>query len=290
MPAENIILGNGAAEIIFILARLLNLKEALIPAPTFSEYEIATAGCGSRVRYFDLDRKQGFRPDADKLAHSLPGADIVFVCNPNNPTGCLMEAGDVMKIVRAGQKTNTLVVVDEAFLDFLPDKDRYSVVHEVVQNPNLFVLYSLTKFFAVPGLRLGAAIGSREIIERLDRAKDPWNVNTLAQAAGTASLMDKEYIRRTVDFISGEKEFLYQALSRVDGLRPYPPAANYILVDISGTGYTSGELRDILGRQGILIRDCSSYRNLGENYIRVAVRNREDNIKLIKAMQAGIGD
>lgn len=285
IPVDNIIIGNGAVELIFLLAGLIKPAEVLIPAPTFGEYEIAARSAGANVKYFDLKRDNNFKIDSKTLGESLPGVDLLFLCNPNNPTGQLMTRQEVLAVLDEARKTSTMVVVDEAFLDFLPERDKYSVAGFIREYENLFVLYSLTKFFAIPGLRLGAAFGRKQLITRLNQGKDPWNVNTLAQFAGVASFQDREYMKNTIEFVHREKDYLYHELKKIKGLIPYQPAANYIFIDISPTGLDSTTLVDKLGSKGILVRDCSSYRNLKGDFIRVAVKDRKDNLKLIEALR-----
>lgn len=285
VPAANLLPGNGTAELIFLLLRQLRPRRGLVPAPTFSEYARALASAGAFVEYLYLDREKGFRPEPEKIAAALAEGDILFLCNPNNPTGTLLAREEVVFILDEAERRGAFVVVDEAFMDFLDRRPCFSVVPEILSRTNLFVLYSLTKFFALPGLRLGIGIGPVSLIEALHRHKDPWNVNALAQIAGVYSLRDTDYIRRTRELLAKEKQFLYRELSRLPGFKPWPPTANYIFIDISASGFTSPQLRDLLGQRGILIRDCSNYAGLNEYYIRVAVKDRAANEKLLHELK-----
>ncbi len=285
LPKENLVMGNGAVELVFILMHLIKPKQVLIPVPTFSEYKIAVTAAGGTVKSLPLDREENFVFDLEKIITQLNDVDAVFICNPNNPTGTLIKRQDLEVLLAHANKTGKWVIVDEAFMDFIRCRDQYSVKDLVNCYERLFVSYSLTKFHALPGLRLGAGIANSSLITKLEQSKDPWNVNALAQAAGTASLRDTQYIRDTIDTVEKEKEYLYKALTEIPGLKTYQPAVNYIFIDISATGLTSTELSEQTGRRGILIRDCSSYETLGPVFIRVAVKSRPDNVKLLDVMQ-----
>ncbi len=284
LPQEMIVAGNGAIEIIYLLVKLLKPRRALIPAPTFNEYEIAVRINGGEVKDLLLQEGKGFALDKEDVFRHWEDSDLIFVCNPNNPTGCLVPREELREIIREAGKLGKIVVVDEAFMDFVPDRFRYSVADLVPDHDNLFVVYSLTKFFAVPGLRLGVGLGNPGIVGRLNRIRDPWNVNCFAQLAGAASLADETYIKATVEYVSREKDYLFGKIRAIEGFRPYKPNVNYIFIDVEGAGYSSPEMCRILGQRGILVRDCSSYKNLRPAYIRVAVRKREENEKLIEAL------
>jgi threonine-phosphate decarboxylase len=281
---NQIVMGNGAVELIYLLVKYLKPQNILIPAPTFSEYEIAAKINDCQVHYLPLDHQE-FALPVQEIINKLPKIDLVFICNPNNPTGRLTLAQEILEIVKAAEKTNTYVVVDEAFMDFVAEDEKFSVLPYINQFKNLFVLYSLTKFYGIPGLRLGAGIGPEEIVKGLNQIRDPWNVNCFAQLAGEVSLRDREYIKSTKEYVQAEKDFLYDELCRIKGLKPYKPSVNYIFINIKATGLTSSALKKCMGAKGILVRDCSSYVNLGEDYIRVAVKRREDNERLIKGLQ-----
>ncbi|ADG82172.1 threonine-phosphate decarboxylase CobD [Thermincola potens] len=284
LPLENIIMGNGAVELIFILMHVLKPQAVLIPAPTFGEYEAAAISAGCQIKSLPLNREENFLLNVDQVVNTLKNVDAVFICNPNNPTGQLTGRAELEYIIREARKKNVWVIVDEAFIDFLAEKTLYSVMDLVKRYENLFILYSLTKFHALPGLRLGAGLGNRSLVSKMMSHKDPWNVNVLAQIAGVASLKDEKYMQDTVNMVQKEKLYLYEQLKKIAGLHPYPPSANYVFVDVSKTGRTSTEITEMMGKKGILVRDCSSYKNLGCGYIRVAVRKRDDNNMLLQAL------
>lgn len=284
LPEDMIAVGNGAVELIYLLMKQLQPRRVLIPAPTFNEYEIAVRINQGQVKDLPLNEGEGFAVTREAVLEHWEGTDLIFICNPNNPTGALTGREVLHEIIREARKSGKFVVVDEAFMDFVPDRAAYSVVDLVPQYDNLFVLYSLTKFFAIPGLRLGLGFGNPEIINKINQIRDPWNVNCFAQVAGLASLKDEPYIQATVEYVTRQKDYLYGKIKDIGGLRPFPPSVNYILIDVRETGLNSAEITGLLGRQGILVRDCSSYKNLPPVYIRVAVKTQEENDRLVEAL------
>lgn len=284
LPEEMIVAGNGAVEIIYLLMKHLKPIKALIPAPTFNEYEIAVRTSDGEVKDLLLDKKKGFAIDKEQIYCIMEDVDVLFICNPNNPTGNLTSREDIREITEAAGQLGKMVIVDEAFMDFVTDPGQYSVIDLIPRFDNLFVLYSMTKFHAIPGLRLGIGLGNPQLIEKINQIRDPWNVNCLAQIAGIASLQDEQYFKATVAYVAEEKEYLFNKIKAIEGLSPFPPSVNYIFIDVTETGYSASEIANILGSEGILIRDCSSYKNLGSTFIRVAVRKREENDRLVEAL------
>lgn len=286
---ENLLFGNGATELIYLLVDVFKFKKVLVTAPTFSEYGLAVLSRGGEVTEILLSEKEQFSLPVETVIEQLPAADVLFLCNPNNPTGVLSAKEDIIRIVDAAREHGCMVVVDEAFMDFVINREDYSVIHEAEQRANLIVLYSLTKFFGIPGLRLGSMMACKTIINRLKAAKDPWSVNSLAQIAGVVSLQDNEYIEETKQLVTEERGFLSEALKKIPGIKVYPGAANYLLLNISRTGYPSHDFVEQLGRRGILVRDCTSFTGMGSKYLRVAVKKREDNEKLVGALGDFLG-
>jgi len=282
---ENVILGNGSTEIIHLFAEVFIERgdSALIPVPTFGEYEKAVRKMGGKPRYIRLSRN--FHIDLESFLNEMEGAKIIFLCNPNNPTSTLILHDSLLKIVEKAYEEEALVFLDESFIEFVDEKKRFSMVREVEKYPNLFVLRSFTKVFGLAGLRVGYGVAHSEVASLLLRAKVPWNVNCLAQAAAIAVLNDDEYLRRTWRLIKDEKAFLLRELRRIRGFKVFPAQANFILINIRDSGFTAAELKERLLKYGILIRDCSSFRGLDEYYIRVAVRTRWENEKFIKSLR-----
>lgn len=283
---DNILMGNGAAELIYLFVRVTGYKKALIPVPTFSEYGLSVLSQGGEVFKIYMDEKDGFRLPIDKIIKYLSSGKLLFLCNPNNPTGRVVSKRTIQLILEEALSLGVMVLVDEAFMDFMPQREFFSVISLAGKYPNLAVLYSMTKFFGIPGLRLGAIVANRELVGRMNASKDPWNVNILAQVAGIASLRDKVYMEKTRRLIKKEKKFLFKELTGIPGLRPLPGAANFILVNVAQTGLTSEELTDLIGKRGILVRDCYGFSGLEGRYIRLAVRTRPENEKLLLALKS----
>lgn len=275
---ESIICGNGSTELIYLVARALRPERVLIPAPTFSEYERACEiSCKLRVESYQLKQENDFDIDPDKFIQKMKGCDVAFLCNPNNPTGRALKKADVIKIADASRKLKCYLIVDEAFIDFCPDE---SVMTEVQHNPYLIVLRSLTKFYALSGLRVGYGVFPLNITETIKKHKEPWTVNTLAQRAGIAAFKDVAYKKKTFRVIKQEKDFLEKEFKRLE-ISYIPSEANYYLLRINH----AKEIISALRNKGILVRDCSNFKGFDGKYIRIAVKSREDNVILLKYLE-----
>lgn len=270
---ENIIVANGSCELIYLLSRFLTKQQVLIPSPTFTEYERAFK---NRVRLIDLKEEDNFTLSLDKVIDNLKDAQLLFLCNPNNPSGGLWQKEEILRL-----SEQVMVIVDEAFMDFIEDKE--SVAREAATTNNLFVIRSLTKFFAIPGLRLGYGIGSQKMIESLKALQPPWNVNFMAQLVVPHLVKNKDFIHKTITLINEERSFLFNRLKQIGYLQPYFSCANFILIKLKGVNSTT--LTDTLGKRGILIRDCKDFTFLNDNFIRVAIRTKMENSKLIKELK-----
>lgn len=287
VPADMITVGNGAVELFYILCHVVKPRTALVTEPTFSEYGRAARASGAKVFYHSLSAEQGFAVQVSTLVSQINSIrpDIVFLCNPNNPTGSLMKTEEIAAIATAAAIVKSLIIVDESFLDFL-------ILANWTSQPllkrlsNVIIVHSLTKFYAIPGLRLGFALANERITKLLHDSKDPWNVNSIAQKAGVAALADVEYSEYSRIYMAQENNIFYHELLLIPGIRPYPPAANYILVDISQTKLTASRLSQEMIKRRILIRDCSNYQGLGPAYIRLAVKCRDQNQQVIQALQS----
>jgi len=214
-------------------------------------------------------------------ASSTPG--VLYICNPNNPTGILTEKEDLLRILAQTEREKVWFILDEAFIDFIPEE---SLIDEVRAASRLVILRSLTKFFALPGLRAGYLVSNPEVIQYFSRDKEPWRVNALAQMAAVESLQDKIYVARTKEWIRLERKSLTQGLRGIPGFIPYPSTANYLFVQLHPTlNLTAAELRERLILHGILIRDCNSFHHLGPYFFRIAVRSKRENQALLKALR-----
>ncbi|MFH1394552.1 MAG: threonine-phosphate decarboxylase CobD [Candidatus Omnitrophota bacterium] len=275
---NNILVGNGSVELIYLLANVYKPRTAVIPVPTFSEYERALRLVKTDITFLRLKEKHQF---CLEVPGNSANPDIFFVCNPNNPTGNLLIKNRKHAVIRH-QKC---LVVDEAFMDFLPEQNKHTLVTEAVGNKRIVVLRSFTKFFAIPGLRLGYLVAHHDVIEKLKQYQLPWNVNFLAQIAGELVLEDTEYALKTYDIIEKEKRFLLKQLSRFGTLQCFPSDANFILIKMTAKRHSSQDFKARLAKKGILVRDCKNFRTFKSQYIRIAVRSRKENLKLINAFK-----
>ncbi|KAF1084485.1 Threonine-phosphate decarboxylase [Sporotomaculum syntrophicum] len=282
---EKMVLGNGAAELIFLLPRVMGYRQAVVTTPTFMEYGTAMANAGGMVYEVPLLEEEGFGLPVPRVNKALCSADVVFICNPNNPTGGAVKKPIIQSIIENARTYGTTVVVDESFIDFVYRQELYSVLPLLNDYPNLIVLYSLTKFFGIPGLRLGVLMAGESIIERIEAAKAPWDVNCLAQIAGAAALVDEEFMAQTRQLVWQERDFLRREVSLIPGLNAFNGKANFLLIKIERSEISSAQLAARAAKQGVLVRDCASFSGLGNKYIRVAVRTRSENLVLLKVLR-----
>ena len=254
---EYLICGNGAADLIFSLSRALNPKKALLPAPTFAEYEQALVSVGCEISRYYLKEENDFciqEDYPDVLKKEKP--DIIFLCNPNNPTGITIPQDLLEKILETCSIQGIFMVVDECFLDFVKDPDKHTLKEKLEKYPGLFILKAFTKRYAIPGVRLGYGFCSdREVLDRMEAVTQPWNVSTMAQQAGMAALKESEYVEAGRQIIF-RGICIDEGRMRQVGLTVYPSEANYIFF------YGPEDLFERCVAKGILIRDCSNYPGL----------------------------
>lgn len=281
---EQIVCGNGAADLIFRIAAALKPKKALSLAPTFAEYEQALMATGCDCRFYPLKEENGFVLTEDFLHELTTEIDIVFLCNPNNPTGRTIEPELLLRIAERCKRVSIRLVVDECFNDFLDEPENHTMKPHLTAYPNMVLLKAFTKIFAMPGLRCGYALSADlRFLDALYAAGQPWSVSVPAQRAGIAALADKAYLGTTNDLIRKERAWLTRNLEQL-GARVYPPEANYILFRMEHAEPVRKQLAD----KGILVRGCGNYRGLDDRYLRIAVRGRKDNEQLINALKDSI--
>lgn len=287
LSANNFLIGNGSIELIHLIPRALGAKAVLIPAPTFSEYEFAAKSNNAACLFLKSIEKDNFKIDVSKLITLVPKADLVFLCNPDNPTGSALGRQEILSLLKACKKCGVTLVIDEAFMDFVTPENRIAMGRESAKSKKLLVIKSLTKFFVLPGIRIGYAIGHRDTIDKLSRFTYPWNVNTLAQIIAEEAVNDKQYIARTEGIIRSEMAYLFENLNKIRGLRAYPSNANFFLCKLENSGVKNAEelSRKLIGK-GVLVRNCDNFRGLDDRFFRVAVKGRGDNIKLISALSS----
>jgi threonine-phosphate decarboxylase len=281
-PVE-VLVGNGSTQLIYLLCAALHPRTALIVGPAFSEYANALALAGANIRSISLTVDSGFQFSTEKLLAAWEkDCDILFLATPNSVTGQLIPKAEIENIARLALIRKSFVVIDEAFIDFAEDQ---SVKMLVRHNPFLIVLRSLTKYYALPGVRLGYVIGEAGTVAKLADYQEPWSVNGPAMSVALACLADGGFEAKTQGWLERERQFLFNRISTLEGLQPFPSRVNFFLVKITKPGIDATELRSFLLRRKILIRACSSFTELGGDYFRVAVRRRKDNLRLLAALR-----
>jgi len=280
VAVDEVIAGNGSAEILSVLPRVLGKPRAVVPAPAYGDYARSAALGGMCVETLALREDEGFRLDFEALERTLHGDEAVFIGRPNNPTGLVCEAGALRDI--AARHPETIFVVDEAFGDFVEGFE--SLTRE--RPANVVVLLSLTKAFAIPGLRLGCAVADAALAGRVRELLPPWSVNTLAQAVGVAALQDVDYLSRSRACVREQREVLAKELGALPGLHVYPGEADFLLVR---TAADAPKLAARLLREGIAIRLCNNFEGLDARFFRVAVRTAEENARLCEALRCALG-
>ncbi|MEM7578524.1 MAG: threonine-phosphate decarboxylase CobD [Cyanobacteria bacterium P01_A01_bin.80] len=279
LPSEWIMPGNGSAELLTWAGRELSQVAAtVLPTPTFGDYYRALGAFNAKVLEFpmslinfDLSLNFDFCFTTKDKA--------LLLNNPHNPTGKLLTRDAVLPYL----KEFALVVVDEAFMDFVSPQEEQSLIDLVQKYPNLVILRSLTKFYSIPGLRLGYAIANPQRLQKWESWRDPWTVNSLAAAAAVAAVEDKLFQQQSRKWLPKARNELFKALADIPGLQPLKGAANFLLVESKHS--TSDLQQKLLQHHQIFIRDCLSFPELGDSYFRVAVRLEEDNQRLVEALR-----
>jgi len=283
---HNIAVGNGSIELIYLIPKAFKIKKVLIITPTFSEYEFAAKLNGSKIVFLKTEEGDDFKLGLHKLKKLIPKVDLVFIGNPNNPIGAYILLEEMLSVIELCQQCGTFLAVDEVFMDFVETSDRDILASLVPRNKILIVLRSLTKFFALPGLRIGYAISHRDLVKRISELQYPWNINSLAQAVGEEVLEDRGYMNKSREYVVKEKEYLFGRLKNIKGLKTYPPSSNFILCKLEDCAIKSAQvLNEMLLEKGLVVRNCSNFRGLNERFFRVAVRKRAENLKLIMALK-----
>lgn len=274
---DNIAIGNGSIELIYLLPRVLPIKKVVIPIPSFSEYEFAARSCGFKPVFV--------KQSIETLKKRVSNNSLIFLCNPNNPTGKLFKPGQIKDLLAVCKRKSGYLVIDEAFIDFTPGAN--SFIKSASRVNNLIVLRSLTKIYALAGLRIGYLAANKNIVKKLTACQYPWNVNSLALAAAKEALSNKTYLKKTGALIKKEKKYLWDNLRLIKGVEIFESDANYFLCRLKRG--TAAELKKKLLKRNILIRDCGNFRGLDKSYFRVAVRRRPENKKLYDCLSSLCG-
>ncbi|MCL2896822.1 threonine-phosphate decarboxylase CobD [Brenneria tiliae] len=285
--ADNIIAGNGATELIYAVVQYLRPRRALLLTPGFAEYRRALQRVGCEIDDYAMDEADGFQPDA-RLLSALDNVryDCLFIATPNNPTGLMPDAGLLQAVAERCRLRRTALIIDEAFIDFLPREAGF--IPQLSAFPHLYILRSLTKFFAIPGLRLGyLASGDRAAVAAMKQSREPWTINAFAALAGETVLDDAPYIAATRRWLAQQQAWLYRELAAMPELQVWRPTANYIFLRCLRA---QTDLQQALLEQRILIRSCANYPGLTADHYRVAVKSAADNRRLVAALRRIFAD
>lgn len=282
---ELIIPGNGAVELIFKTIASLGVRRMITLSPTFSEY--AHAGEQRGVEVIDLP---GYGPDfdslhTDELLERLEPKTLVVICNPNNPTGTFVPRDQMCRLAEKLLNSDCFLLIDEAFIEFTDEYPANSMVGELNRFPNLLIVRAATKFFGMPGIRLGFAVSrNRELVQEIENRLEPWNVNAAAVIAGCTVYRDREYIERSREWVRTERTFLFEKLRAIPELTVYPSKTNYHLVRIKSPDLDAWQFKGKMITKGILVRTPDGFHHLSPYHLRLAVKDRASNEKMVQAI------
>lgn len=280
---ENIVVGNGAVEIIYKTVAALAVEKVIIATPTFSEYkraaEITEIPHEEVPTYLENGSSQ-----LDLLTNKIIGNSLIVLCNPNNPTGTLTDLDQISQLAQRLLGKKGYLLVDEAFIEFTPNYTKSSMVNKLNQFPNVIVVRALTKFFGMPGIRLGYGVcQNSHIVKAIKDKLEPWNINTAGVIAGLTVLKDTDYIERSREWIDKERDYLNTMLTKMEGITVIPTSSNFMLIKVQGL--TPWEIKKLLLRKDILIRTPEGFTGIFPGYFRIAIKNRAANDKLLTALE-----
>jgi threonine-phosphate decarboxylase len=281
---EQVMCGNGATHLIHLIPRVFRPAKVLIPYPTYAEYAAAAREAGAEVIPLPLTERTGFSIDPLDMAFALKGTSMAFLCNPNSPTGLLTPKAEMLEIVRYACEQGVRLVIDEAFMDFV---EAESLVKEAVQARQVICIRTFSKFFGMPGLRLGYAVSDEATIDALRAAQEPWPISAFAEDAAAAALTDWRQTMNTLRAVEKERERLLSAIRILPGVETFPSATNFIFIKVAAP--QAPLLVEKLALRRLLVRDCSSYPGLDNRFIRITVRSSGENKRLLRALRELLG-
>jgi threonine-phosphate decarboxylase len=284
VPARGVTIANGSVALIAAIVRAIVPRECVLAVPAFAEYPRALRASGCQVRRFPLTAKRAFALDGDALLRILEKhrPPLCVLTNPHNPSGAMTARPQMLRVLDGARRAKTLLVVDEAFMDYAPAE---TLVAEAVWSERLVVLRSVTKFYGMPALRVGYAVSSPRVAAGIAGQLPPWPVTTLAASAAAEAVQDQEYARRVLVVVDDQRRWLSKALGAT-GVTVYPSAANFLLLRLPARAPSSARVRSrLITDHGVVVRDCRSFDGLSNGrFIRVAVRRRDENERLVRAL------
>lgn len=283
LQEDQLLIGNGAAECMALLLLGLNLEVIGVVEPCFSEYRQLSEQFGCKVRSVYGREDEDWRADREQLLKLLSCTDLVFLGQPNNPNGVQYDLADIRELASGAEQYGTWLVLDEAFIDFVPADWRQTLLPELDRFPRTIIIRSMTKFYAIPGLRLGYACAHPKVIQAMAGKQVTWSVNGLALLAGEACLgSGKDFERNTLALIATERSRLVNELHGLN-LRVTPGEANYLLAELPEP-WNAERFQSEMGKRGVLVRSCAMYPGLREGHIRLAVKDANSNKRLLQAV------
>jgi threonine-phosphate decarboxylase len=282
---DNIIAGNGAIELLYRAIQQSGKSTLIGLQPTFSEYSKAAFLSGIEYRGLNafIDDYQGI--DIDEILLETNKDCAVVICNPNNPTGTLINKEEMLKLTEGLQERNALLIIDEAFMEFTADYPKSSMLDQIEKFDNLIIIKAATKFFGMPGIRLGYAVSSNaRLIKNIRESMEPWNVNTAAVIAGRSVLKDSGYIANSRIWISSEREYMFNSLNNIEGMKVYPSTANFHMIKLIKENVNAWQLKERLLEKNILIRTPDGFAGINGQFARLAVKERESNIVFVREL------
>ncbi len=285
VPESRVALGNGAAELIAVLPQALPVRRAVVLEPTFSEYRRAFGAAEKSLRQLLLGPE--YQLDLSVLEREIVPGDLLFLCQPNNPTGRVLPEATLAAALELTERSGAWLAVDESFLWFCGPILELTLAARLEQHPRLIIFNSLTKIGSVPGLRLGFMMAAPEVIRVVQRALNQWNVNRMAQQILPA-VLDRAFLDRSWKLLITENRWLQEKLAGIPGIAVYPWEANFYLIRVEMPGITAADIVAKLGGRGILIRDCRNFAGLERDYFRVAVGRRAQNLTFVENLVASL--
>ncbi|KXG44330.1 pyridoxal phosphate-dependent aminotransferase [Tepidibacillus decaturensis] len=278
---EQVVIGNGAAELFFLLPRVLRVNQGIVVHPTFSEYEASLQAANVPIKriFYEIDGDRFIFP-LERLKAILSKGDLLYICRPNNPTGQMISLEEMVEVIQLVKDRQALLVVDESFIEFTSEP--YGLIQLFQEDTPLILVRSLTKFYSIPGIRLGYAIGPSWLVHSMELIRDPWTVNALAQQVGIILLDDISFREETRAWIHQEQKWFYQEMKQIDGYHIYPTTTNFYLVH---TSFSVDRLEQELKKKRIAIRLAHSFPGLDDHFIRLAIKTREENLELLKELK-----
>lgn len=284
LSSDHFLIGNGAAECMAISIQAIKPRKIGLIYPCFSEYEILASAYDIPVMACVAYEENQYKPNENELYSLFQETDLIFIGHPNNPTGTLYSMDELLKMAEWAKSCDTYLIIDEAFIDFVPKDGQVSLLPEIKKFPNVILIHSMTKMYAIPGLRLGYMIAAPEIILKAQRKQVTWSVNQLALLAGEACLQERGFVNKTQQLVSQEREYLFQKLKEELQLSVFPSQVNFLLAKLPEERSVS-DFQFELGKKGVLIRSCATYPGLTNQHFRIAIRTRDENDRLCIAMK-----